>query len=130
MYFRASPRVCYILLGKSCDLPTPKTIWGVKKKLSRRVCYFGLGKMKKEGPQDVLARTPPPPPPRPSFVVHSQPAISFSQAANSFSQPAISSSLPALSSTQLAILILLAGQQVFPAGVDDGASRGREDEEP
>jgi hypothetical protein len=127
MYFRASPRVCYILLGKSCDLPTPKTIWGVKKNSLEECAILDL---KKEGPQDVLARTPPPPPPHPSFVVHSQPAISFSQAANSFSQPAISSSLPALSSTQLAILILLAGQQVFPAGVDDGASRGREDEEP
>jgi hypothetical protein len=28
---RASPRVCYILLSKSCDLPTPKIIWEVKK---------------------------------------------------------------------------------------------------
>ena len=28
---RASPKVCHILFGKSCDLPTPKTICQVKK---------------------------------------------------------------------------------------------------
>jgi len=39
--------VCYILLGKSQDLPTLKTIYQVKNSSISIICYFGLGKIKK-----------------------------------------------------------------------------------
>jgi len=44
---RASSKVCYILLGKSQDLPTLKTIYQVKNSSISIICYFGLGKIKK-----------------------------------------------------------------------------------
>jgi hypothetical protein len=43
---RASPRVCQILLGKSCVLPTSKKIYKVKKSSSPTVWHNSLAKFR------------------------------------------------------------------------------------
>ena len=120
-YLRASPRVCQILLSKSCDLSTPKRFGKLKKEPLSKSLLFLTCQIEKRSPTIYIS-------PRTQltlpvfrvkdaaaglFIVHV--AAELPQPANKFSQPAISSSLPAISSTQPFIFVFQIGQQIFPA---------------
>jgi hypothetical protein len=65
-WLRASPRVCYILLSKSCDLSTLKTIWGVKKEsLSKCLVFWTRQNEKKKAHKSFKV-----------FLIHQPPARS------------------------------------------------------
>jgi hypothetical protein len=64
--WRASSKVCYILLSKSCDLLTPKTIWGVKKEhLSKCLVFWTWQNEKKKAHKSFKV-----------FLIHQPPARS------------------------------------------------------